>query len=318
MRTALDTPDARDARQLRRAGQDRRGAAPGRRRRRHDRAGVENEARAGRSSGRAARRPAARGHPRQPGLPRQGSGMRMGGGPQQFGIDAEQVPELLARAAQARRRDPRLPRLRRVAEPRRRDHRRGAARDGRAGDASWPQSTPGTIRYLNLGGGFGIPYSTGRTARPRPRRRELATAARRAHPSQPARGAGGRSSSGATSSASAASTSRASSTGRSRAARRISSSTAACTTSSPRRELRPGDPAQLPGRDRGTGSRGADARRSASWAACARRSTCSPTTSRFPRAEIGDLIVVFQAGAYGLTASPTAFLGHPEPAEVLV
>jgi diaminopimelate decarboxylase len=37
-----------------------------------------------------------------------------------------------------------------------------------------------------------------------------------------------------------------------------------------------------------------------------------------PRAEIGDLIVLFQAGAYGLTASPTAFLGHPHPAEVLV
>ncbi len=37
-----------------------------------------------------------------------------------------------------------------------------------------------------------------------------------------------------------------------------------------------------------------------------------------PRAEIGDLIVVYQAGAYGLTASPTRFLGHPEPAEVLV
>lgn len=37
-----------------------------------------------------------------------------------------------------------------------------------------------------------------------------------------------------------------------------------------------------------------------------------------PRAEIGDLVVVFQAGAYGLTASPTAFLGHPMPMEVLV
>ncbi len=37
-----------------------------------------------------------------------------------------------------------------------------------------------------------------------------------------------------------------------------------------------------------------------------------------PRADIGDLVVVFQAGAYGLTASPTAFLGHPAPAEVLV
>jgi diaminopimelate decarboxylase len=37
-----------------------------------------------------------------------------------------------------------------------------------------------------------------------------------------------------------------------------------------------------------------------------------------PDARIGDLIVMFQAGAYGLTASPTAFLGHPMPVEVLV
>lgn len=37
-----------------------------------------------------------------------------------------------------------------------------------------------------------------------------------------------------------------------------------------------------------------------------------------PDAAPGDLVVVFQAGAYGLTASPTGFLGHPAPAEVLV
>lgn len=37
-----------------------------------------------------------------------------------------------------------------------------------------------------------------------------------------------------------------------------------------------------------------------------------------PPAEVGDLVVIFQAGAYGRTASPTAFLSHPEPAEVLV
>ncbi|WP_345801194.1 pyridoxal-dependent decarboxylase, exosortase A system-associated [Microbacterium sp. AZCO] len=37
-----------------------------------------------------------------------------------------------------------------------------------------------------------------------------------------------------------------------------------------------------------------------------------------PAVELDDLIVVFQAGAYGLTASPTAFLSHPAPAEVLV
>jgi diaminopimelate decarboxylase len=36
------------------------------------------------------------------------------------------------------------------------------------------------------------------------------------------------------------------------------------------------------------------------------------------RADVGDLIVVLQSGAYGLTASPTAFLSHPAPLEVLV
>jgi len=35
-------------------------------------------------------------------------------------------------------------------------------------------------------------------------------------------------------------------------------------------------------------------------------------------AQAGDLIVVLQSGAYGLTASPTAFLGHPQAVEVLV
>ena len=35
-------------------------------------------------------------------------------------------------------------------------------------------------------------------------------------------------------------------------------------------------------------------------------------------AQEGDLVVVLQSGAYGLTASPTAFLGHPAPVEVLV
>ena len=35
-------------------------------------------------------------------------------------------------------------------------------------------------------------------------------------------------------------------------------------------------------------------------------------------ADVGDLVVVFQSGAYGLSASPTAFLSHPVAREVLV
>jgi diaminopimelate decarboxylase len=37
-----------------------------------------------------------------------------------------------------------------------------------------------------------------------------------------------------------------------------------------------------------------------------------------PVAEVGDLFVVFQSGAYGASASPQAFLGHPACGEVLV
>ena len=50
---------------------------------------------------------------------------------------------------------------------------------------------------------------------------------------------------------------------------------------------------------------------------------CTPLDRRaermeLARADVGDLIVVFQSGAYGLTASPSAFLSHPPCLEVLV
>jgi diaminopimelate decarboxylase len=37
-----------------------------------------------------------------------------------------------------------------------------------------------------------------------------------------------------------------------------------------------------------------------------------------PRADVGDLVVVFQSGAYGISASPAGFLSHPDALEVLV
>jgi diaminopimelate decarboxylase len=50
---------------------------------------------------------------------------------------------------------------------------------------------------------------------------------------------------------------------------------------------------------------------------------CTPLdllADRMPlaRAEEGDLVVVFQSGAYGFTASPHLFLSHPAPKQVLV
>ena len=88
------------------------------------------------------------------------SGMKMGGGPKQFGVDAEQVPELLAEIGRA-----------------------GLAFEGFhlfAGSQNLkPESiveaqqksfalacrlaehAPSPVRFLNLGGGFGIPYFPG-------------------------------------------------------------------------------------------------------------------------------------------------------------
>jgi diaminopimelate decarboxylase len=37
-----------------------------------------------------------------------------------------------------------------------------------------------------------------------------------------------------------------------------------------------------------------------------------------PQADVGDLVVVYQSGAYGASASPQPFLGHPAVVEVLV
>jgi diaminopimelate decarboxylase len=37
-----------------------------------------------------------------------------------------------------------------------------------------------------------------------------------------------------------------------------------------------------------------------------------------PAADVGDLVVVFQSGAYGASSSPQNFLGHPAVTEVLV
>jgi diaminopimelate decarboxylase len=37
-----------------------------------------------------------------------------------------------------------------------------------------------------------------------------------------------------------------------------------------------------------------------------------------PAADVGDLVGVFQSGAYGYTASPLGFLSHPWPLELVV
>ena len=247
-----------------------------------------------------------------------GSGMRLGGGPQQFGIDSEQVPALLNELAAA---DIEFLGFHIFAGSQNLHadilcdaQRKTVALALRLADAA-----PMPVSYLNIGGGFGIPYLRARRAARSARHRgESGRPARRIDPSDTSVTPESSSSSAATSSASAASTSPASRPqgfprpDLPRRRRRASPSA--------RRigQLRPGHPAQLSRRDRQPHRRRCHRERSPSSAACARHWTCWATTSSLPTAEIGDLVAVFQAGAYGLTASPTAFLSHPAPVEVLV
>ncbi len=163
-----------------------------------------------------------------------GSGMRMGGGAQQFGVDVEEAPRLL-KEMEARGLDLRGFHVFAGSQNLHADilveaQRRTVDLVLRMADEMAAEPT-----YVNLGGGFGIPYyDKDRAAGPgRGRRRPRgpgayapATAAARGAGAARARplhrGRGGRS------------TSRASSTARSPAAPPSSSSTAGCTTSSPR------------------------------------------------------------------------------------
>jgi diaminopimelate decarboxylase len=66
-------------------------------------------------------------------------------------------------------------------------------------------------------------------------------------------------------------------------------------------------------------SRGGPARETANVVGC----LCTPLDRLaeklpLPETRVGDLIALFMAGAYGRTASPEAFLGHPPARELLV
>ena len=98
-----------------------------------------------------------------PGFELKGSGMKMGGGPKQFGVDAEQVPSLLKQIGQAQLQFEGFhifagsQNLKAEAICQAQQNAYELARQ-LAADA------PSPIRSLNLGGGFGIPYFPGEQA----------------------------------------------------------------------------------------------------------------------------------------------------------
>jgi diaminopimelate decarboxylase len=86
-----------------------------------------------------------------------GSGMRMGGGSQQFGVDAEQVPELLARLVETEV-DVLGFHIFAGSQNLRAEVLVQAQQQTSDLIARLSDTLAGPVRYLNLGGGFGVPY----------------------------------------------------------------------------------------------------------------------------------------------------------------
>ena len=92
-----------------------------------------------------------------------GSGMKMGGGPKQFGIDVERVPEMLARVQDAGLAFEGF-HLFAGSQNLKAESICEAQQKSYALALRLAEACPQPVRFLNLGGGFGIPYFPGEHA----------------------------------------------------------------------------------------------------------------------------------------------------------
>ncbi|MFN4341483.1 MAG: pyridoxal-dependent decarboxylase, exosortase A system-associated [Azonexus sp.] len=245
-----------------------------------------------------------------------GSGMKMGGGPKQFGVDAEQVPELLSLIGQ-----------------------QGLAFEGfhlfagsqnlkaesicEAQQKSYQLAlqlaahAPAPVRFLNLGGGFGIPYFPGE---PRldltPIGHNLQQLAERARTDFP--GASlvielGRYLVGEAGVYVARVVDRKVSRGQTYLVIDGGLNHHLSASGNFGQVIRKNYPVAIGNR----------LQHVAEESVSVVGPLCTPLDiladrMRLPTAQPGDLFVIFQSGAYGASASPQAFLGHPPVVEALV
>ena len=244
------------------------------------------------------------------------SGMKMGGGPKQFGVDAEQVPELLAEIGRA-----------------------GLTFEGFhlfAGSQNLKseaiveaqcksfelalrlaQAAPSPVRFLNLGGGFGIPYFPGEAHLDLgPISANLATLAERAKRELPEAELVielGRYLVGEAGIYVAEVLDRKISRGQVFLVTNGGLHHHLSASGNFGQVIRKNYPVVVGNK------MGCETHENASVVGA----LCTPLDLLADRmdlaaAQAGDLIVIYQSGAYGFTASPQAFLGHPACIEVLV
>ena len=245
-----------------------------------------------------------------------GSGMKMGGGPKQFGIDVELVPEMLARIQDAGLAFEGF-HLFAGSQNLKAESICEAQQKSYALALRLAQACPQAVRFLNLGGGFGIPYFPGeQPLNLAPIADNLADLAERARRELP------------------------------RAqlvielGRYLVGEAGVYVTRIVDRKVSRGQvylvtDGGLHHHLSASGNFGQVVRKNypvtiGNRADAAQREIasvvgplCTPLDLLADRMDLpvageGDLVVVFQSGAYGASASPQAFLGHPACVEVLV
>ena len=244
------------------------------------------------------------------------SGMKMGGGPKQFGVDAEAVPEMLARMKALRLQFQGF-------------HIYSGSQNLRAESIQEAQEktlelafrlaefAPAPVRSLNIGGGFGIPYFPGETpldiAAVGDNLRRILPEAKRRLPDAQFVIELGRHLVGEAGIYVCKVVDRKISRGHVFLVTDGGLHHQLAASGNFGQVIRKNYPVSIGNKMGGTETE----------VASVVGPLCTPLDllgdkMELSRAEVGDLVVVFQSGAYGLTASPTAFLSHPAPLEVLV
>lgn len=245
-----------------------------------------------------------------------GSGMKMGGGPKQFGVDAEQVPELLAKIGQSRLAfegfhlfaGSQNLKAEAICEAQQKSYQLAVA---------LARHAPAAVRFLNLGGGFGIPYFPGEQrldlAPIGDNLRHLAEQAQQDLPAATLVIELGRYLVGEAGIFVTRVVDRKISRGQTYLVVDGGLNHHLSASGNFGQVIRKNYPVAI-------GNRMGSAE---TESACIVGPLCTPLDiladrMTVPVAQPGDLVVVFQSGAYGASASPQRFLGHPEVSEVLV
>lgn len=244
------------------------------------------------------------------------SGMSMGGGPKQFGIDAEQVPQTLARI-----RDAGLAfegfHIFSGSQNLKSDAIVESQRKGFELAVRLAAFAPGPVKTLNLGGGFGVPYFPGErrldVAPIAANLAEIAAFADREWPGVDVVIELGRYLVAEAGIYVARVIDKKVSRGRTYLVTDGGLHHHLAASGNFGQVIRKNYPLTI-----GTNANGADTERVSVVGPLCTPLDLLGAEMPLPAAEVGDLVVVFQSGAYGASASPQGFLSHPNVVEVLV